>query len=132
MNSFQKQFPTYIWCQFVPQSVITLNMLRQSRINSKLSAHDQVFGAFNYQRTPLAPLGTKVIIHKRPDQRKTWDKHGLPGFIVNREKYHFRSYQASVTKPEQQESRTQSNFSQRNTQCPRHRLTIILMQHLER
>ena len=73
-------------------------MLRQSRINPKLSAHDQVFGTFNYQRTPLAPLGTKVIIHERPDQRLTWDKHGLPGFLVNRAKDHFRSYQVSVTK----------------------------------
>ena len=71
-------------------------MLRQSRINPKLSAHDQVFGTFNYQRTPLAPLGTKVIIHERPDQRKTWDKHGLPGFMVNRAEDHFRSWQVSV------------------------------------
>ena len=66
-----ERFPKYLWCQLVPQAVITLNMLRQSRINPKLSAHDQVFGTFNYQRTPLAPLGTKVIIHERPDQRMT-------------------------------------------------------------
>ena len=72
-------------------------MLRQSRINPKLSANDQVFGTFNYQRTPLAPLGTKVIIHERPDQRLTWDKHGLPGFLVNQAKDYFRSYQVSVT-----------------------------------
>ena len=92
-----ERFPKYLWCQLIPQAVITLNMLRQSRINPKLSAHDQVFGTFNYQRTPLAPLGTKVIIHERPDQWKTWDKHGLPGFMVNRAKDHFRSWQVSVT-----------------------------------
>ena len=40
----------------------------------------------------------KVIIHERPDQRLTWDKHGLPGFLVNRAKDHFCSYQVSVTK----------------------------------
>ena len=40
-------------------------MRRQSRINPKLSAHDQLFGTSNYNRTPLAPLGTKVIIHKK-------------------------------------------------------------------
>ena len=73
-------------------------MLQQSRINPKLSAHEQIFGTFNYQRTPLAPLGTKVIIHKRPDQRKMWDKNGLPGFLVNQAKDYFRSYQVSVTK----------------------------------
>ena len=84
-----EQFPKYLWCQLVPQAIVTLNMLRQSRINPKLSAHDQVFGTFNYQRTPLAPLEIKVIIHKQPDQRKTWDKHGLPAFMVNRAKDHF-------------------------------------------
>ena len=49
-----KRFPKYLWCQLILQAVITLNMLRQSRINPKLSAHDQVFGTFNYQRMPLA------------------------------------------------------------------------------
>ena len=72
--------------------------MQQSRINPKLSAHNQVFGTFNYQRTPLAPLGTKVIIHKRPDQRKTWDKHGQPEFMVNRAKHHFQSWEVSVAK----------------------------------
>ena len=66
-------------------------MLQQSRIIPKLSVLDQVFGTFNYQQTPRELLGTKAIIHKRPDQRKTWDKHGLPGFMVNRAKDHFRS-----------------------------------------
>ena len=84
------RFPKYLWCQLVSQAVVTLNMLPQPRINLKLSAHDQVFGTFNYQRTPLAPLGTKVIIHKRPDQRKTWDKHGLPGFMVNQARDNFQ------------------------------------------
>ena len=71
LASCDERFPKYLWCQLVPQAVITLNMLWQSRINPKLSTHDQVFGTFNYQRTSLAPLGTKGIIHERPDQRMT-------------------------------------------------------------
>ena len=77
-----KRFPKYLWCQLVPKAIITLNMLPQSRINPKLPAHNQVCGALNYQRTPLALLGTKIIIHKQSDQKKTWDKLGLPGFMV--------------------------------------------------
>ena len=46
-----KGFPKYLlWSQLVPQAVVILNMLGQSRINLKLSAHNQVFGTFNYQR----------------------------------------------------------------------------------
>ena len=73
-------------------------MLRQSRINKKLSAHKQIFGTFNYQRTPLAPLGTKVIIHERPKQRASWAPHGKPGFLVSRAKDHYRSFEISVEK----------------------------------
>ena len=47
-----KRFPKYLWGQLIPPAVITLNILQQSRTNSKLLAHDQVFGTFNYQRTP--------------------------------------------------------------------------------
>lgn len=61
------RFPKYLWCRLIFQTVRTLNMLRISRINPNLSAHDQVFGVFNYNRTPLAPLGTKIIIHERPN-----------------------------------------------------------------
>ena len=46
----------------------------------------------------MAPLGTKLIIHKRPDQRKTWDKHDLPGFMVNQAKDHFQRWKVSITK----------------------------------
>ena len=88
-----KRFLKYLWCQLIPQAVITINMLRQLKINPKLSAHNQSFGKFNYQRTQLAPSGTKVIVYKRLDQRKSWDKHGLPGFLVNRAKNYLRSYQ---------------------------------------
>ena len=48
LTGCENQFPKYLWCQLVSQSVIVLNMLRKSRIDSKLSAHYQVSGTFNY------------------------------------------------------------------------------------
>ena len=44
---YDKLFPKYLWCQLVPQEVVTLNMLQQSRINPKLSAHNQVVGTLH-------------------------------------------------------------------------------------
>ena len=82
----------------IPQAVLTLNMLRQSRINKRLSAQEKICGTFNYRQTPLAPLGTKVIIHERPKQRASWASHGKPGFLVNRAKNHYRSLEISVEK----------------------------------
>ena len=75
---------------------MTLNMLNQSRINPKLSAHDQFFGTFNYNRTPLAPLGTKVIIHEKPTQRASWDPHGKEGWLTGPALHHYRHFEVAV------------------------------------
>ena len=56
LHGCDKQFPAWLWRQIIPQVVMTLNMLRRSRINPKLSAYEQIFGVFDYNRTPLAPL----------------------------------------------------------------------------
>ena len=60
-----KNFQLHLWCRLLPQATTTLNLLRQSRQNPKLSAHAHLNGAFDFNRTPLAPLGTRVIIHEK-------------------------------------------------------------------
>jgi hypothetical protein len=64
--STDKDYPLDLWDKLIPQSVITLNLLRRSRINPQLSAYAQVFGAFDYNKTPLAPPGTQVLVHEKP------------------------------------------------------------------
>lgn len=57
-------------------------MLRGSRLNPKLSAHDFLFGVYNYNATPMAPPGIKVVAHSKSTKRKTWDFNGEEGFYV--------------------------------------------------
>jgi hypothetical protein len=57
-------FPLKLWDQPLPQALMTLNLLRTSRINPHLSAWSQVHGLFHFNRTPLAPAGTRVLVHK--------------------------------------------------------------------
>ena len=71
-------------------------MLRQSRINPKLSAHDQLFGTFDYNGTPLASLGTKVIIHIKTSQRASWDPHGKEGWLTGPALHHYRHFEVAV------------------------------------
>ena len=40
-------FPLHIWDRLLPQALLTLNLLRASRINPRLSANAQLHGAFN-------------------------------------------------------------------------------------
>lgn len=69
-------FPMHLWDLLMPQCDMTLNMLRASRVYPKLSANDAVNGTFNFNATPLAPVGCKVVVHEKPDKRKTWDPAG--------------------------------------------------------
>jgi hypothetical protein len=81
LHGCDRKFPAWLWCQIIPQVVMTLNMLRHSRINPRLSAHTQIFGIFYYNRTPLALIGTRTVVHERTSQqgRTTFSDHGVIG-----------------------------------------------------
>jgi hypothetical protein len=70
--SLDENFPLSLWDKLLPHALMSLNMLRGSRINPKLSAYAQLHGAFDFNATPLAPPGIRVLIHEKPHQRKTW------------------------------------------------------------
>ena len=57
-----------------------------------------MFGTFDYSSTPLAPPGTKVIIHQKPQVRASWDLHGLMGFYIGPALNHYRCYTCHVPK----------------------------------
>ena len=40
----------------------------------------------------MAPPGTKIIIHRKPNQRKTWDFHGQLGWYIGSAPEHYRCY----------------------------------------
>ena len=65
-------FPMHLWDCLLPQAVTTLNLLRNSRLQPQLSAEAHCNGPFDYNTTPMAPLGCKVLVHEKPNQRGTW------------------------------------------------------------
>ena len=88
--STHKYFPIHLWCRLLPQSIVTLNLLHPSRINPTLSSHAQLHGLFDFNATPFAPPGTKVIVHQNPTIRKIWEPQGKDGWYIDRAKYHYR------------------------------------------
>ena len=64
------------------QGNIYLNLLHPSRLSTKISAYDQVFGAFDYQKTPLPPPGMKVLARVLPIDRYSFDPHTIKGFYI--------------------------------------------------
>jgi hypothetical protein len=57
-------------------------MLRFSRRNPNQSANQEIYGPFNFNKTPLAPLGTKALIYDDPDSPASWALHATDGYYV--------------------------------------------------
>ena len=98
LASADPAFPMHLWCRLLPQAITTLNLLRPSRINPRVSAEAMLNGQFNYDRTPLAPPGTRVIVHEAPSVRKTWDAHGVDGWYIGGAPDHYRCHKCYITK----------------------------------
>ena len=89
-------FPLNLWDKLLPHAECTLNLLRGSRITPNISAWVQLHGQFNFDATPLAPAGTRVLIHEKPDQRPSWAPHGVDGFYIGPAPSHYRCYTVCV------------------------------------
>jgi hypothetical protein len=88
----------HLWCRLMDEASTTLNLLRQARINPRLSAEVQPNRAFDYNKTPFAPPGTRVVVHEIPENRRTWDIHGVDGWYIGRAPKHYRCHRVYVSK----------------------------------
>ena len=90
LASLDPNFPVHEWDRLLPQIIITLNLLRAARANPKLSAYSYMHGIFNYNRTPLVPMGCKVVAHLKPTARASWAANGDDGWTVVPTMEHYR------------------------------------------
>ena len=57
-------FPKHLWCRLLQQATLSLNLLREARLHPQLSSYHALWGAFDYNRTPLAPQVRKYWFMK--------------------------------------------------------------------
>ena len=88
--TFNYHCPIQLWSKMLPQMQDTLNMMRTSRNNKKLTAYEELKGDFDWNRTPLAPLGTKAWAFIDPDERNTYAPHCDLAYVVGRAEHHYR------------------------------------------
>ena len=55
-----------------------------------MSAHISIEGHFDFKKTPLAPPGINVMVHKKPQQSKAWGIHGVPGWYIGPAMEHYQ------------------------------------------
>ena len=96
LASTDPNFPLSNWCRLLPRAELTLNLLRPSQLNPKLSAYTQLEGAFDFNRTPLAPPGSCVIVHEKPTQCRTWAPYGVDGWYIGPAMDHYQCYRVWI------------------------------------
>ncbi len=64
-------FPPYLWDLLLPQAEITINLLRQAAVDPKISAWEFFNSPFGFNKTPLAPMGCRVLIHAKATKRRS-------------------------------------------------------------
>ena len=68
--SQQVEHDLRLWDLLIPQTELTLNLLRQARLDHTKSAWEAFSGPLNYDTMPLGPLGCEVISHKKNRHKK--------------------------------------------------------------
>jgi Reverse transcriptase (RNA-dependent DNA polymerase) len=96
--SMDTKFPMHLWHLTIPHAEISLNLLRGSRINPKLSAWEQINGRFDFNATPLAPPGVRVLAHARTGERGTWATHAFEAWYIGPALDHYRCFTVWATK----------------------------------
>ena len=82
LSGTDPEFPDNCWDLLISQANISLNLLRSSQVQPRLSACAMIHGNFNYNATPLAPPGCKIAIHDRAGERKSWTEHASKGYYI--------------------------------------------------
>jgi len=86
LNCLDAHYPPDGWDLLVPQTNLTLNLLRPCHINPSHSAYSYVYGPFNFDAHPLAPLGCRANVHNcavgHGGERRSWENRGREGYYI--------------------------------------------------
>ena len=85
-------FPLYLWSD----AELILNLTRPSMSNLNILAWEMLNGPYVFDRTPIAPVGTRVVVLENPLTRGSWATHGEDGCYVGPAFSHYREYRLFV------------------------------------
>ena len=100
LSGADPDFPLKAIKSSIPGIEISLNLLRQSPIDPSISAYDQLIGLFDFNATPLGPIGCKVLCFENPDVRSSWGPHGKEGYYVGPALEHYRCQSIYISETE--------------------------------
>ncbi len=61
-------FPPSLWDRLLPQTKITINLIRQSNATPTVSAYAHLSGPYDYNKMLLAPMECEAQVHEKTDK----------------------------------------------------------------
>ena len=119
LASAAEDFPPSLWDRLLPQTEITLNMLRQSNATPTVSAYAHLCGPFDYNKMPLTPMGCAVHeVHEKTDKHGTWAYHSVDGWYLSTSPEHYRTHRCHIKATKSERVSDTVNFSHKNITRP--------------
>jgi hypothetical protein len=91
-----EDFSPSLWDRLLPQTEITINLIRQSNATPNVSAYAHLSGPFDYNKMPLAPMGCEAQVHEKTDKRGTWAYHSVDGWYLFTSPEHYRKHNCHI------------------------------------
>jgi hypothetical protein len=85
-------------------------------------------GNFDFNCTLMAPPGTKIILHEKPAQRKSWDPHGTEGWYLGPALEHCRCYRVFTNKTKAERNSDTVEFFPQHMAVPYRSPTDVAIQ----
>jgi hypothetical protein len=89
-------FPPSLWDRLLPQTEITINLIRQSNATSNVSANAHLSRTFDYNKMTLAPMGCEAKVHEKTDKRGTWAYHSVDGWYLFTSPNHYCTHNCHI------------------------------------
>ena len=84
--------PINLWELLLPQTKLTLSLIRQATLDPPQSACSYFHGPLNYDAKPTDPLVCDITAHKNTGTRHSWDFRGAAGWNVGVALQHYRCH----------------------------------------
>ena len=96
LASVPPEFPISLWCRMCQQVDLSVNIIRKCRQNPLLSAWAAMEGEYHFDATPIAPPGTQLMMHEKPNRRPTWGPNAKKAWYLGPCFKHYRSVRGFV------------------------------------
>ncbi len=93
LATVNKNCPLQLWDEFLHQFELTLNLLHFSPRDPSKSANKEVHGPYDFNKTLIAPIGTKGLVYDDPAVRASWAPHGTDAFYIGPAPKHYQCLQ---------------------------------------